>query len=425
MAVLIIAGRALRRYLARRGVSRAAPSIILAAMANLGETTNACRGRMIETRRDLHAHPELGFEEVRTAALVAARLRALGLAPREGIARTGVTAVLEGGAGAGPCLLVRADMDALPIEEATGAPYASRHPGKMHACGHDGHTAILLALAEALAAERARLRGRVVLLFQPAEEGPGGAKPMIEAGVLEEPRVDAAIGLHLSTGLEIGEVAADAGPVMAAVDEFELAITSDGGHGALPQQVGDPIVAAAQVVLGLQTIISREKDPLAPAVVTVGEIRGGSRKNVIPAKVTIGGTVRTHDPALRDAIPGQIERVACGMAGALRCGCALAHVRYYPATVNDARMAALVRGEAAAVVGERGLREHRGMWSEDFSYFGEKVPACFFFVGARNRARGLAAPHHSAGFDFDEDALAIGLEIFRRAVFRFCGSEPA
>jgi amidohydrolase len=377
--------------------------------------------RMVEIRRDLHRHPELGFEEVRTAGIVAARLSALGLAPRTGIAGTGVTAVVEGAAGGGPVLLVRADMDALPIDEATGAPYASRIPGKMHACGHDGHTAILLGLAEALVAGRARLRGRVVLLFQPAEEGPGGALPMIEAGVLEHPKVDAAVGLHLSNALDVGEVAADAGPVMAAVDEFELDVTSAGGHGAIPHEVGDPIVAAAHVVLALQTVVSRERDPLQPAVLTVGEIRGGSAKNVIPGRVTIGGTLRSYDAGLRAAMPRQVERIAAGVAGALRCGCTARHVRRYPATVNDARMADLVRREAAAVVGERGLREHRAMWSEDFSYLGERVPACFFFVGSRNRARGLAAAHHSSRFDFDEDALSIGLEIFRRVVVRFCG----
>ncbi len=388
----------------------------------LSEETRARHPGMIETRRALHRRPELGFEEVETAALVAARLRALGLALREGVARTGVVALVEGGAGPGPTLLVRADMDALPVEEETGAPYASQIPGKMHACGHDGHTAILLGLAESLAAERARLRGRVLLVFQPAEEGPGGARPMIEAGVLRDPApVDAAVGLHLANGLDVGEVGVSAGPVMAAVDEFSIEIHSGGGHGARPQDAGDPIVAAAHVVAALQTLVSRERDPLEPAVLTVARIAGGTANNVIPARVSLGGTVRTYDERLRDAFPARIERVARGVAGALRCSCDVRHARFYPATVNDARMAALVRSEAAAALGEDKVKEYRGMWSEDFSYFGREVPACFFFVGSRNRARGLAAPHHSAAFDFDEDALAIGHEVFLRVVRRFCG----
>lgn len=388
----------------------------------LSAETNRRRDRMIETRRDLHRHPELGFEEVRTAGIVAARLRALGLRPREGIAKTGVTAAVEGGGGSGPTLLVRADMDALPIAEETGAEYASTIPGKMHACGHDGHTAVLLALADTLVEERARLRGRVVLLFQPAEEGPGGARPMIEAGVLDDPKVDAAIGLHLSNDLDVGEIAADTGPVMAAVDEFTVNVRSPGGHGAIPHRAPDPIVAAAHVVTALQTVVSRERDPFAPAVLTIGKIQGGTAANVIPTSVELRGTVRTYDPELRAALPGRIERIARGVSEALHCSCEVRHAAYYPATVNDERMTELVRRETAALAGERALREHRGMWSEDFSYFGARVPACFFFVGSRNAAKGFAGQHHSSRFDFDEEALAVGLEMFRRVVFRFAGS---
>lgn len=378
------------------------------------------REQLIALRRDLHMHPELGFRERRTAGLVAGRLRALGLTPREGIAKTGVTAVIEGGAGPGPTLLLRADMDALPVEETSDVPYRSTVPGCMHACGHDGHTAVLTTLAEVLLAERGRLAGRAVLLFQPAEEGPGGAKPMLEAGVLDDPKVDAAIALHVSTAIPTGELSIQSGPTMAAVDEVEIAFTARGGHGAKPHESADPVLCAAHAVVALQALVSRERDPLDPAVLTIGAISGGEAFNVIPPRVALRGTIRTYGRELRAQMPGRLRRLVEGVAAALGCGVEVAYDRLYPALVNDAALADLVRAAAREVVGEAGVGERmRGMWSEDFAYFAERVPACFFFVGGRDEARGLTAPHHTGTFDFDEEALVIGLDVLRCAALAF------
>jgi amidohydrolase len=380
---------------------------------------------LVETRRRLHQAPELGFEEVETAALVAERLKALGLEAQTGVAKTGVVGLVRG-ARPGPTLLLRADMDGLPVQEATGAPYASRHAGRMHACGHDGHVAMLLGAAECLATRRDRLAGTVKLVFQPAEEGPGGAQPMIAAGVLTEPRVDAAFGIHLLNDLPVGTVALRSGPVLAATDHIELVVRGRGGHGAAPHQTIDSVLVAAHVVTALQAIAAREVDPAVPVVVTIGTIHGGFRYNVIAPRVELEGTVRSFDPKLRRELPGRIERIARGVASAYGAEVDATYHFGYPATVNHPGMTEVGRQAAATVVGDAGLLTIAPlMGGEDMSYFLEKVPGCFAFVGSANASRGLDHPHHSPGFDIDEAALPIGVQLLVRTTERYLGNGAA
>jgi amidohydrolase len=371
------------------------------------------------TRRDFHMHPELGYEERRTAGIVAARLRELGLEIREGVAETGVIGLLRGGR-PGPTVLLRADMDALPIQEASEVPYRSRTPGVMHACGHDGHTAILLGTARVLATQRERLPGTVKFVFQPAEEGGAGADRMIAAGALENPTVDAAFGLHLWNFGPIGAIGVREGPMMACSDAFDLTVRGQGGHAAAPHRAIDPVVTAAHLIVALQSLVSRETDPLQSAVVTVGRIQGGDARNVIPDQVLLQGTVRTFDPALRQAMPQRLERIARGVTEAFGGKYELSYRFGYPCLVNDAAMAEVVRAAARPVVGE----EHvvvapPVMGAEDMSYFLQRVPGCFFRVGSANAERGLTRPHHNPCFDFDEAALPIGVEVLAGAARRF------
>ncbi len=374
------------------------------------------------TRRAIHQSPEMGFTEVRTAALVAERLRAHGLEVRTEVAKTGVVGLLRG-ARPGRTLLLRADMDCLPVEEATGAPYASRHAGYMHACGHDGHVAMLLGAVEVLAERRERLAGAVKFVFQPAEEGPGGAEPMIQAGVLENPRVDAAVGLHLLNDYPVGTVVLRAGPVMAATDRIALLVRGRGGHGAAPHQTVDAILVAAHVVTALQAIAAREVSPVVPIVVTIGTIHGGFRYNVIAPTVELTGTVRSFDAELRKELPARIERIARGVATAFGAEVEATYEFGYPATVNDPGMTDLVRRAAATVVGDASIVvPDLIMAGEDMAYFLEVVPGCFAFIGSANPERGLVHPHHSPHFDFDEAALPIGVQVLVRTVEQYLGA---
>jgi amidohydrolase len=367
---------------------------------------------VIALRRTLHQWPELGFQETRTSTLVAERLQALGLEVRTGIAQTGVLGILRG-AEEGKTVLLRADMDGLPIEEASGAPYSSKNHGVMHACGHDGHTAILLTVAKVLAQCRQQFSGTVKFAFQPAEElPPGGAKGMIEGGVLEAPRVDAAFGLHLWNGLPVGKIGVDEGPIMASVDRFDIVIKGVGSHGAYPHTGVDPIVVGSYIVAALQTLVSREVPPLAPVVVTVGKFQGGTAFNVIPSQAELSGTVRTVDARIREEMPARIERIVRGVTSGMRADYTFNYVYGYPVTVNDVNRARFARQVAGAIVGDANVvSAGMTMGAEDMSYFLQAVPGCYLRLGSGNSDKGLIHPHHSALFNFDEAALPIGVEL--------------
>jgi amidohydrolase len=377
---------------------------------------------VIALRRTLHRWPELGFQEKRTSALVAERLQALGLEVRTGIAQTGVLGILRGDT-AGKTVLLRADMDGLPIEEASGAPYASQNHGVMHACGHDGHTAILLTVAKVLAQRRRQVSGTVKFVFQPAEElPPGGAKGMIEAGVLEDPRVDVAFGVHLWNGLPVGKIGVDEGPIMASVDRFDLVITGVGSHGAYPHTGVDPIVVGSHVVAALQTVVSREVPPLAPVVVTVGKFQGGTAFNVIPGRAELSGTVRTMDARIRQEMPARLERIIRGVSSGMRADYTFDYTFGYPVTVNDVHSTQFARHVAAAVVGDANVvSAGMTMGAEDMAYFLGAVPGCYLRLGSGNPDKGFIHPHHSALFDFDEAALPIGVDLLARLTLAYLG----
>jgi amidohydrolase len=356
-------------------------------------------------RRDFHQHPELGFHEHRTAGVIANVLTDLGLEIRTGIAETGVVAVLEG-VRPGPTILLRFDMDALPIQEATGAPYASEQPGVMHACGHDGHVAIGLGTARLLQRHQSELAGRAMFVFQPAEEGLGGAARMIAEGALEAPRPDRALGMHLWNTRPVGWISAPPGAIMAAADILEITIRGRGGHGAAPHQAIDPIVAAAHVVTALQSIVARNLDPRATAVVSVTQITAGEAFNVIPSQALLRGTIRTFEPEVRERILIRIEAIARGIAEAMGCRAVVEVRSLTPAVVNAAAVAARIAELARCLhpEGEVDDRE-RSTVSEDMACFLQAVPGAFVLIGSGNTARGLDAPHHSPMFDFDERAL--------------------
>ena len=381
---------------------------------------------VVADRRYLHQHPELGFQEFETAKLVAERLRSLGVEDiRTGIAVTGVTGLIHGTKpGPGKVVLLRADMDALPILEENAVDYVSQTPGKMHACGHDAHTAGLLGVARLLMQRRGDFSGTVKLLFQPAEEGGGGARVMIEQGVLDDPRVDAAFGLHVDQGTPIGKISVRPGPAMAAADRFTAVIKGKGGHGAHPNLTIDPIAVGAQIVVALQTIVSREVDPVEPAVVTVGALLAGEASNVIPDTAELRATLRSFNPEVRTQLAERCEAIVTGIAAALRAEAAFTYQPGYPPTVNDAEMTELVRAAAAEVVGAENVFEPALMMgAEDFSYFLQRVPGSFFFVGSKNEERGLVWGHHHPRFDLDEQVLVYGMETMIRTALRYLNGE--
>ncbi len=315
------------------------------------------------------------------------------------------------------CVLLRADMDALPIEEANDVPYRSKHPGKMHACGHDGHVAIGLEVARRLAATP--LAGAVKFAFQPAEESANGAEAMIRDGVLEAPEVHAAFGIHLWNDLPTGTIGLMPGPVMASVDEFEITIVGRGGHAAAPHQTVDPVLVAAHLVTALQGIVSRQRDPFEEGVVSVTQFRAGRAFNVIPDRAELRGTVRTFGGKFYEDAPKLVERTAKGVAEAFGASAELRYRRLCKPTINDGQLTALMRDVAEQVVAKDKIASGvRTMGGEDMSYFLAKVPGCFALVGSRHPDR-AAAPHHSPRFDIDEEALVIGAELLTRTALRF------
>jgi amidohydrolase len=377
--------------------------------------------QIVGWRRQIHQYPELGFKEQLTAELISRCLSQWGIEHQTGVAKTGIVALVEG-AQPGPVLGIRADMDALPIEEENQVPYRSCHRGVMHACGHDGHVAIALATALYLSQHRDSFAGSVKFVFQPAEEGPGGAKPMIEAGVLTNPDVDAMIGLHLWNNLPLGTVGVRSGPLMAASEFFHCTIQGKGGHGAIPHQTVDSVVVGAQIVNALQTIVSRNIDPTQSAVVTVGEFHAGTALNVIADTAQINGTVRYFEPAYAHLFPERIEQIIAGVCQSHGATYSLDYEALYPPVINDDTIAQLVRSVALAVVETPAgvVPDCHTMGGEDMSFFLQEVPGCYFFLGSANADKALAYPHHHPRFDFDETALPIGVELFVRCVEAYC-----
>ncbi len=365
---------------------------------------------VVTTRRDLHAHPELGFEEERTAAMVAGRLRALGFEVHTGIGKTGVVGVLRGAA-PGKTIMLRADMDALPIDEENDVPYKSRTPVHMHACGHDGHVAMLLGAARIVMSRRDEVAGTVCFLFQPAEEGKGGAKAMVADGVLERFGIERAYGLHLASTHPAGQVGFREGAFYASSDSIEITVEGKGGHGAAPHQTVDPVYVASQFVVAVQQIVSRNIDPIEPAVVTIGAINGGTTHNVIPSRVRLLGTVRAFDGVVREKMAERIERVLRGICESSGATYEFEYIWRYPVTSNDVEQTRYARALAQRVVGaERVAEVPKLMGAEDFSFFAERVPACFFTIGSNGGANS-AFPHHHARFDIDESALETGVRM--------------
>lgn len=378
----------------------------------------------VEVRRHLHRRPELSFAEHRTHEYLAGRLRELGYSPQTGMAGgTGLKAVLEGGR-PGPTVALRADIDALPITEETGLEFASENPGIMHACGHDVHTAILLATARALMSVRSEVPGRVVMLFQPGEEKhPGGAPGMIRDGALENPKVDAIFGLHVEPGLTVGHMGFDAGPRMAAPDEFEVTVVGKGGHGAHPDLTVDPVLTAAQIITLLQQAVSRNVDPLRPAVVTVGMIQGGTAPNIIPDEVHFKGTIRTLDEETRQKLRDRVEAVIRGVCDAAGATYRFTYLPGYPVLVNDEAMTDLARRAASAVLGpERVEGMVPSMGGEDFAYYLQVVPGTFGRLGAT--PAGVESPHglHTSRLMIDEEAIAVGVAYYLSVIRKFAAA---
>lgn len=377
------------------------------------------RGQLVAWRRDLHQHPELGFEVQRTAEVVAHTLAALGCEVRTGVGRTGVVGLLHGGH-PGPTVMLRADMDALPIQEINDAPYASCVPGVMHACGHDGHVAMGLGAATLLARHAAELPGNVLFVFQPAEEGDGGARAMIADGALDNPLPAAAFGLHLWNIMPVGRVVAQAGPLMSAADTVNIVLRGRGGHGALPHETVDAIAVAGQVLSALQTIVSRNVDPQETAVLTIGVVRGGTAFNVIAETVEMQGTIRTFSPAVRETVTTRLRVLLDGVTAGMGAHYDLTVTSMTEAVINDPAAAKIARAAAVQVVGSTAVTwQPPLMVSEDFSEFAHRVPACFMLLGSGNAELGLNASHHNPRFDFDERALPIGVALLATTAARF------
>lgn len=367
-------------------------------------------------RRDLHMHPELGFQEVRTSAVIARELREIGLEISTGIAKTGVIAMIEG-AQPGPVIMLRFDIDALPITEQTGAEYASQNPGVMHACGHDGHVAIGLTVARLLNEHRAELAGSVKLLFQPAEEGIGGAETMIREGSLENPAPIQCLGMHIWNEKPLGWLGVAAGPVMASAATFGITLTGRGGHGAMPHLAIDPVVAAAQIISAAQTISSRNSDPQKACVVSFCMLNAGNAFNVIPQTVEMKGTIRTFEADVEQMAYHRLKEVTRGIGAAMGCQVEITIDNITPAVVNDPLVTTAVQRAARELFPDHDLDE-RGritMGAEDFAFYQKKVPGTFFFIGSTNVEKGLVYGHHHPRFDFDEEALPRGAALMAQA----------
>lgn len=372
---------------------------------------------MVQMRRDFHMHPELGFEETRTSQIVAKNLQDLGLEVQQGVAQTGVVGILEG-AKPGPTVMLRFDMDALPIQEESKVEYASQTPGVMHACGHDGHTTMGLTLARIMAQYQDELAGRLKFVFQPAEEGLGGAFAMIADGVLNDPKPDVAFAMHLWTPEPFGNVRVMEGPCMSSSSVFTLTVQGKGGHGAAPHLAVDPVLAAAHIVAALQSIVSRNVNPQDSVVVSIGQFTAGTTFNVIPERAVLKGTVRSYDNDLHRMIYRRILEMATKMADAFSCTATMETIAIVQAVVNAPEPTLHVRDAVIQLMGEDKVVEKRTMASEDMGFFLDEVPGCYFFIGAGDDNFGQY-PHHHPRFNFDERAMINGVAVMGQAVANY------
>jgi amidohydrolase len=389
-------------------------------MRELLGAAQAIADDVIADRRAIHARPELAYQERATAAFVEARLGNLGIEFRGGVGETGVIGLVRG-VRPGHTVLLRADMDALPITEESTAPYASEHKGVMHACGHDGHTAMLLGAARMLQERRTQFAGVVKLMFQPAEEGGAGAVKMIQDGLLDDPPVDAAFAIHVNHETQTGTMIARGGPILAGANSFTITVTGRGGHASRPQHAVDPVVVASQIVVALQTLVSREVEPGVPAVITLGALQAGTTFNVIPDRATIMGTIRAYDDGVMERLEARIESVAKGVASALRAEADVEIHMHYPPTINNEAMAELAGG-AVRRLGINVVQGSPIMAAEDFSFVLQRVPGAMLMLGVRNPGWTQPKPVHTAQFDLDEDALPLGAAAYAAMALEFLSS---
>ncbi|CAN5754714.1 amidohydrolase [soil metagenome] len=387
------------------------------------EAAQALAAETVATRRDFHRHPEIAFEETRTAGIIADKLQALNLDVKTGVGKTGVVAVLDTGK-PGKTVLVRADIDALPVHEECETEYRSTLDGKMHACGHDGHASVLLSTAKILSERRDELAGKLVFVFQPAEEIVRGAQAMLDDGALDGVKPDHSIGLHLSSAHPAGTVAVRTGPAMAATDSFRILVKGKGGHAARPQDSIDPVVIAANLVTSLQSLVAREVDPVDQAVISMTSIQGGTAYNIIPEAVELKGTLRTFSPHTREYLTERIKTVAKGVVETFRGELDLEWRDGSPAVVNDAAMTERFRAVAHGVVGEgRVLIAPQIMGGDDMALWLERAPGCYFFVGAGDEAKNTHYPHHHPKFDIDETVLPLAVELLTKGALDFLKME--
>jgi len=385
------------------------------SLPTLRPSVKSLRESLIAVRRELHANPELSWKEFETQRLILSRLTALGLKDVRPIAGTGVTALLEGSM-RGPCVVWRADIDALPVPEKTGLPFASKNPGVMHACGHDAHTAIALAIAQVLAPRRESLAGSVRFIFQPAEEASGGAQSCIDDGVLDHPPVGRVLGLHVSADIPVGAINVAPGPFFASPTSFTITITGRGGHAAAPHQSVDAVVVAAHAIIALQTIISRSVAPSDTAVLTVGTVQAGFRWNVIAESATLTGTIRTYEERVRNQILARIEKIMSGVCDAFGATFTMEHRTSSPPLVNDPDVTQFVIDAALEYFGAERIFGAPSMGAEDMALYLQRRPGCYFWLGARNDRHGSPGRHHDPHFTIEEDALPIGVEFGVRLI---------
>ena len=391
-------------------------------MLDIKQLVNEHKDLISNTRRDLHRIPETAYTEKKTSAYVAEYLNSEGLEVQTGIAQYGVVGLMATGR-PGPTLMIRADMDALPITEETGLPFASTHEGAMHACGHDAHMAIVLGTVTVLNKIKDKLKGNIKFLFQPAEEGPGGAKPMIDEGVMENPKVDYSLGCHVWPEIPEGTIGVKAGPILAAMDRFDIKIVGRGGQGAMPHLCSDALEVGTQVINALQRIVSRHMNPLKPTVVTVGSFQAGSTFNVIPGQAQMSGTTRTFDTDIWNSWEERMDKIVRGVCESMGAEYELKYIRGYPTTINDESMTELIYRCAEKVAGKEGVVEpERSLGGEDMAFYLERSKGCFFALGV---GREGCAPIHNPKFDFNENVLVLAVETYCRAALELLGQISA